>query len=129
MTVAPHATARSRGTQQARRAPQRELQTAKEESTRKRGFEAKLRGKSLPGFHEILRGLRDGASTKKNTACCWQAWQLTFEPSWAPARNSLDDDAGSMRRARTVLGESSLTSKHHPDQHSGIAASQKFKLQ
>ena len=24
-----------------------------------------------PGFHEVLRGLRGGASTKKSTACCW----------------------------------------------------------
>ena len=27
---------------------------------------------SVPrGFHEVLRGLRRGASTKKSTACCW----------------------------------------------------------
>ena len=25
----------------------------------------------VPGFHEVLRRLRDGASTKKSTACCW----------------------------------------------------------
>ena len=25
----------------------------------------------LPGFHEVLRGLRGGASTKKSTACRW----------------------------------------------------------
>ena len=24
-----------------------------------------------PGFHEVLRGLRGGASTKHSTACCW----------------------------------------------------------
>ena len=23
------------------------------------------------GFHEVLRGLRGGASTKKSTECCW----------------------------------------------------------
>ena len=30
-----------------------------------------------PGFHEVLRGLQGGASTKKITACCW-GYRLSF---------------------------------------------------
>ena len=30
-----------------------------------------------PRFHEVLRGLWGGASTKKSTACCW-GYHLSF---------------------------------------------------
>ena len=31
-----------------------------------------------PGFHEVLRGLRGGVSTKKSTACCWGCHLIFF---------------------------------------------------
>ena len=39
-----------------------------------------------PGFHEVLRGLRGGASTKKSTACCWGYHLSLFQ---FPARCNL----------------------------------------
>ena len=36
-----------------------------------------------PGFHEVLRGLRGGASTKKSTDCCWGYHLSLFQ---APGR-------------------------------------------
>ena len=31
-----------------------------------------------PGFHEVLRGLRGGASTKRSSACCWRYYLSCF---------------------------------------------------
>ena len=41
--------------------------------------------KVLPGFHEVLRGLRGDASTKKRTACCW-GYHLSLFFSFAKTR-------------------------------------------
>ena len=42
-----------------------------------------------PGFHEVLRGLRGGASTKKRTACCWGYHLSLFDSGSAHATKSV----------------------------------------
>ena len=41
-----------------------------------------------PGFHEVLRGLRGGASTKKSTACCWGYHLSLFFFNYSPTAES-----------------------------------------
>ena len=59
--------------------------------------------KVSPGFHEVLRGLRGGASTKQSTACCWgyHLSLLFFRVLCEPFQQLLRSDIGKAPRLYT----------------------------